>query len=423
MYYAIFDNFVDDKIIPNGFNMSLSEYERHRFKTSNKANVRFNNFLDNTIDYIPLHLTTYLADKSKFSNAPVIYPISINASSDMYPELRASGMNGFLSHISDKILDLVKKKEIKIILLAMNEPFFVEDIDQVFYSTSKEIGHDDGIEIWTPWSYPQRRLKTINRFLKCLKQVPYWERKTVEICKVTDTVYEKEKLYINLCRRYTPERLKSHGFLIKNNLIDFGYNSMPERNPATGATLPQEFDKIRASDKVTKKISASLNAYWKTHSPGITLDMKPIETFKTTYGSKGNHWGFPEPHDLEPFYKKTYISLIHEARYHQPASMITEKIYRAILYKHMFVIIGDSHILESLKMKGYKTFDMFWDESYDKITDNKQRNYVALNVFRNIITNEKTLKANYDRAKSILDHNYNTLLENAKSKTFKGHGE
>ena len=48
---------------------------------------------------------------------------------------------------------------------------------------------------------------------------------------------------------------------------------------------------------------------------------------------------------------------------------ITEKTWKAIAHGNPFCINGDAGSIKYLKDRGYKTFDKFWDESYDTAGD------------------------------------------------------
>jgi hypothetical protein len=74
-------------------------------------------------------------------------------------------------------------------------------------------------------------------------------------------------------------------------------------------------------------------------------------------------------------FNRTCIKIVTETTvtYQHAPHFLTEKTYKPILCKMPFIICGQPHSLEYLKSLGYKTFDAFWDESYDKIKDPEQR--------------------------------------------------
>ena len=51
----------------------------------------------------------------------------------------------------------------------------------------------------------------------------------------------------------------------------------------------------------------------------------------------------------------------------------SEKIYKPIVLKHPFILLGRTHSLKVLREHGYKTFSPFIDESYDDIVEDHLR--------------------------------------------------
>ena len=65
---------------------------------------------------------------------------------------------------------------------------------------------------------------------------------------------------------------------------------------------------------------------------------------------------------------------VHRNDKHTQTIMITEKTWKAIVSKKPFMLYAPSGSLELLKKEGFKTFDSFIDECYDRtdIIDEKQ---------------------------------------------------
>lgn len=90
-------------------------------------------------------------------------------------------------------------------------------------------------------------------------------------------------------------------------------------------------------------------------------------------------------------YKESYFSLVTETRFdvcqgaidgsgigdacrsYNAPFMLTEKTYKPIANFHAFIIMGSNGILAYLQSEGYRTFPQMFDESYDKIVDDKDR--------------------------------------------------
>jgi hypothetical protein len=123
--------------------------------------------------------------------------------------------------------------------------------------------------------------------------------------------------------------------------------------------------------------------------------------------------------DLGPYYNTSDIHIVHET--HETDilsqsnwSVLTEKTYKAILYKKPFIIISQPYILQYLRDCGYKTFASFIDESYDNILDTHERIRAIVNEIERI---NNLPKNDYDNllinCQDAVEHNYELLLEEA----------
>jgi hypothetical protein len=70
-------------------------------------------------------------------------------------------------------------------------------------------------------------------------------------------------------------------------------------------------------------------------------------------------------------YLRTWVSVVTETFYNEyPTAMFfSEKIFKPINASHPFILVGAPFSLRKLKELGFKTFDWWWDESYDDILD------------------------------------------------------
>ena len=108
--------------------------------------------------------------------------------------------------------------------------------------------------------------------------------------------------------------------------------------------------------------------------------------------------------------KKYFCGIITETRFAQPFPNISEKVLNTIPFRRPFVLAAPPHTLEYMKELGFKTFDHWWDEGYDKIENHQDRLYAIKEVLEDI--NSKSLKELneiYLEMQPILDHNMNVL--------------
>ena len=109
-------------------------------------------------------------------------------------------------------------------------------------------------------------------------------------------------------------------------------------------------------------------------------------------------------------YTECFCALVVETRVAQPWVNLSEKILHAIKNRRPFLLYAAPHSLKTLKHMGFETFEDYWDESYDHITDTQERikkiNSVA-EYINSLSIGE--LRAMYDSMKPILLHNIRTL--------------
>jgi hypothetical protein len=118
------------------------------------------------------------------------------------------------------------------------------------------------------------------------------------------------------------------------------------------------------------------------------------------------------------FFQSTYNNknlYTDQLDYHFNFHFLTEKTYRAIALKHPFILASLPHTLSALKELGYKTFSPFIDESYDEVTDDKERLYKILSTIQtlNAFTDQQWIEFYYN-TREIVEYNYNLM----KSRNF-----
>ena len=88
----------------------------------------------------------------------------------------------------------------------------------------------------------------------------------------------------------------------------------------------------------------------------------------------------------------------------------TEKTFRAIRFKHPFLILSTPYCLEGLRFKGYKTFHPYIDESYDRIVDEEERMLAVMDEVERLanMTEEQTVEW-LNNVREICEHNYGVL--------------
>ena len=112
--------------------------------------------------------------------------------------------------------------------------------------------------------------------------------------------------------------------------------------------------------------------------------------------------------DALPQLMESFLYIVTETCFWENKHHLTEKIFRPIITKHPFVLLGCKDNLHYLKKYGFQTFDNWWDESYDQIIDPIERMKAVVKIINDIsaMSNED-LEAMLQEMKYVLDHNYN----------------
>ena len=112
--------------------------------------------------------------------------------------------------------------------------------------------------------------------------------------------------------------------------------------------------------------------------------------------------------DAIPELMESFLHVVTETCFWETKDHLTEKIFKPIVARQPFVLLGCANNLKYLKRYGFKTFDAWWDESYDSITDPVERIEAVVKIIQDIcnMSNEE-LEGMLQGMKYILDYNYN----------------
>jgi len=218
-----------------------------------------------------------------------------------------------------------------------------------------------------------------------------------------------DKKFSVCIRRYEDIRLEAMCELISKDLLkDFYYTfaarggHMPEDIGVKLASflnnLPQRYIPYR--DKIQE---------WAKGIPYEAEKIEPgnCEVYDSYYSMKlGNYYN----HCKVVFVVETHCE--HTDNLRADFSIVTEKIYKAMLYKKPFILLSQPRTLQVLRECGYKTFDHVINESYDKLETFPERlNAISeeLNRIRNL--DDISLQNLLDSCQENVEHNYNLMLK------------
>lgn len=100
--------------------------------------------------------------------------------------------------------------------------------------------------------------------------------------------------------------------------------------------------------------------------------------------SLGFFVGTPEIHNT------SFVNVVTETCFWESKNHLTEKIFKPIVLQQPFLLVGCAHNLAYLRSYGFKTFDQWWDESYDSIKDPIQRLNAVVDIIADICKKSDT---------------------------------
>jgi hypothetical protein len=104
----------------------------------------------------------------------------------------------------------------------------------------------------------------------------------------------------------------------------------------------------------------------------------------------------------------SFLHVVTETCFWDQKKHLTEKIFKPIVLKQPFVLLGSEGNLSYLKEYGFKTFDKWWDESYDQCKDPIQRLSKVCDIVENICKlSHHDLSDLMLEMEDTLEHNFN----------------
>lgn len=183
--------------------------------------------------------------------------------------------------------------------------------------------------------------------------------------------------------------------LIKNNLVDQGYVSYSFNCPQHGSFDKNLHDSINQFNLSYQYVSTCINALNSYNRP-LRIDTKDvIVNDSQTLGALS-------------YMVESFLHVVTETCFWEEKTHLTEKIFKPIVAKQPFVLLGCANNLKYLQSYGFKTFDSFWDEGYDSITDPVLRLQAVIKIIQKICNmSNNELHVLLEQMSEILEYNYN----------------
>lgn len=105
----------------------------------------------------------------------------------------------------------------------------------------------------------------------------------------------------------------------------------------------------------------------------------------------------------------SWVTVVSEASFAENQCFISEKSFKPIVGHHPFIIYGNKGSLAKLHEMGYRTFNKWWDESYDTL-DTWERLSAIINILRSLQKmSRQELYTMFCDMREVLKHNLQNL--------------
>tara|TARA_B100000029_G_scaffold135788_1_gene130268 strand:- start:13052 stop:14371 length:1320 start_codon:yes stop_codon:yes gene_type:complete len=409
-----YDRIINGKPVPNG-------YPRN-FKYIESVDEYTNYFKKEPTVHEMFEYSTPIIESDKV-DTDFIYPIhqygaveKLIGRDEKYAEFC------FFHHIKPKTLDKIRKKQGIISILAFEE----SRVDFRTFTYLHELCNKfevptDVVNYITGHNYTE--IKKYKRWCSLKKEKPilivnsfsqmYMKGGDLAFSKGTfvtgtDVLRREKRKHQFLCfnRRIRPPRyavmaMLHHNNLIKNNLISFSIEKIPNLNCLGHSGFPDLPTMVNTMGRDNDLIETYMNYY------NDLMEMSPLTVdFPNLLDVMG-----PGCENKEP-YLNTYFSIVTETPFNEKMGMTSEKVWRPMLHFHPFIVHGSKGTLKEIRKLGFKTFEPYIDESYDDESDNgKRMQKFTDEVIRICSMSEEDMHDWYYQMMDILIHNQRLILK------------
>ena len=209
--------------------------------------------------------------------------------------------------------------------------------------------------------------------------------------RVQNGSFEKHFFWLN--RRTRQHRLyalhQANKFELFDNSI-YTFYDYDEGHQGGEAYYPHELKQFISEDQIDL-------SFLDRRTPEGILD--------PDYSTVHDYQHVRELYGLKQHADRCYVELVSEFTGSDQKVFLTEKIARSIVMGKPFIVFGDKAMLSELHRLGFRTFNKFWDESYDLLPTMKQRIDAALEVAVHIRDSVDLSQGYCEEMMQILEHN------------------
>jgi hypothetical protein len=321
------------------------------------------------------------------------------------------GADGFFDNneIHKEVLFRIRNRTAYFLITVLYEGYMDDDfLDHMSdYFTSKSIPLTqiiylsncyNGKEIYKDYCQRKNKLAEMN-----MEYFPIFRIDKCDVQSALNKITEyktgtRKKTFLCFNRRYNDHRLMLYLQMVKTGLIDQSYYSMDKTQPESNRSFVDNCKYL-----LSRFADMDLNA----------ADVLVADNLLPLILDNPNFNNYPMEQSVDPvqhFYNNSLVNIVTETYFFNNIIHITEKTYKPIAFKQPFVMIAAPGSLQHVKDMGFKTFNEFWDESYDQEKDHKIRFRKILKVLEEVNSWSDEIKADFTYVvKDILEYNASHL--------------
>lgn len=301
---------------------------------------------------------------------PGLYFIEVNGDPVWWTGggVQQGGPTHILKNLPNKIIDLVKQHQLRLIISADREGggmvYYNNDGFLTTTNIIKELKLPPGSVLITQGNrkienqYDNWLTQTNNDRLFEVKYVNHFNRIFIDQNFPTGSIVLEAiknpdaKDYNSLNRTYKDHRSAHLYYLVKLEVLNIGlvsanelrFNQLTPLKILNSSVPMTEYDKV-----LTDNYPRYVDGDWSVTNAANSVN--------------------------EDIFKNSLISFITETKFDEDVVFLTEKVYKSLTYGHPMIVLGTCGTLKALRDLGYRTDWCGIDPSYNDIEDNTERFY------------------------------------------------
>ena len=229
-----------------------------------------------------------------------------------------------------------------------------------------------------------------------------WYRGIEYDSRLVEPVKRKlKKKYITFNRLTSNKRVYRSLFiseLVKRNILDQGHVSYGDICPDNEQGYEKNLLAAVSEKLITEEVAVEAIASINQAPLPLRID------FKDEHLIPNNSFALSAVTESQ----ESFVYIVTETCYWEQKCHLTEKIFKPIISRMPFILVGPAHNLEYLRSYGFKTFNKWINESYDTIEDPIARMSMIGAVLSDLCTlSLHDLECMLAEMQEVLDYNYN----------------